>query len=1602
MAAELPEIKSSSFFGKIFRRLFAIIVWILIFGLFITLIIQIPFVQQFVKNKAENYLEKKLETPVSIQKIKLEWLSKIGIDKLLIENQLKDTILFVGHAGLSINMNIIEIIRQHFVINDVSLHSITIDDSKVGPDSMSDFNMVIKKLFQSRSTAGTATTKSALELDLKNISLSNIRYLSGAKSNQSDYFIRNGLILVKELDFQNKKFIIENIELDEPIIKIEKSTSRSQKSDFTFFNDTIIQIAVDRVAINKGYLSFHGWPESHVLHHFNAGTDGVQIRLDSIRLQKGKLKMKIAEAHILSQDNIGITSFSAEEVVMSNKIIALKGYNLTTPASNLKSSIELQFDSFKSFNQFSDLVSFNANFKSSEISLQELASYIPGMEKTDFVKRYASDLIRLEGIISGPINKLQGRGVQLRLGNKFSYTGGFELNNITKKEETNISLRVESMQSNSKVLTDLLPSLGKLSNFSKLGQITYKGNVDGSLKDFVAYGILNSNLGYSKLDVHLNTEKGIEKATYRGEVELIDFDLRRWTDDPNFGTITLLAKITDGSGLKGSTASANLETTIKKFEFKEYDYANINFKGSLNKQLLDGILNIHDPNADLDFEGKIDFTKPVPEYTFVSNIATLDLYKLNLSKKPLSFTGLLDFNLKGKKLDDLQGTLNLKEAKIKSDSSVNVLRELTLISSFTSKSERRISVTSDWMDATVEGIYSITKIWPSLKDQLIRQFPDIAQTLKLKRSNLGDTVINQRYKFELNGKDVSALRDLAHLNIEAKPFHIEGSVIDLENYMLASWNIPYLKINDMTVVNSVGRVEAKGGIAYTSARIDSTFSKSFNMPFMVLTADMAYNKANFSIVTPKVTNLVNNIDLRGTLELIDSTYHMKFSSSAVSFLDRKWNILPDNEIAFRRGYIQTRNLQFVNGKEKIVVSSAGINGLNLDVTELDINFLNKLKPVPQWKLDGKLNFKANVDDVFTFKGLKVSGIVDSLFINSSYFGLIDFNAHTPTVDQPIQIDLAILDQSRQLIGKGFFDISGKFSNGIKNNYQMKFVFKDYPLRLFEYLMDDIIDNTKGNIVGNFEINKTPEGPDFAGSIKIRNGGFKVNYLATNYTIGDQAITINNKMIDATGVKIFDEYSNAGTITGGLPHDRFKNFRLNAGLSSPKLLVLKTNKELNKDYYGTLLGNVVAKFEGPFDAINFDIKGTTGRGSVLSIPISQATVTTGERIVQYRPVEKEQIKSTLPPKRILASKGISVDIDLTVTNEAEISLIFDEKRGDILKGTGTGDIQMKFDRNGDISMYGNYEVIQGEYLFTLIGLINKPFVIKPGGTIRWNGDPLGAILNLNAEYKGLSSSMYNLLLDYQGTIDENELRSQVAVDLGMNITGELFKPDISFNLEIPNLTGNLKSVVDSKLNILRSDQNALNQQVMGLMVWGSFLPPNQLIAQDKLTNSTINNLSQFISNQLSLIVENALRELVADNNVISGFDFDVNYYNNTYGTSTQNLNQATIIDEVAISVGPKFFGNKLSVGLGANFVNSSTYNRLITPHFEVEYALTADRRLKIKAYARKDDINQGQLKDRIGGGISWRKEFDSAKDFKRKLKEELDDTDRKNTEKKPSL
>ena len=105
----------------------------------------------------------------------------------------------------------------------------------------------------------------------------------------------------------------------------------------------------------------------------------------------------------------------------------------------------------------------------------------------------------------------------------------------------------------------------------------------------------------------------------------------------------------------------------------------------------------------------------------------------------------------------------------------------------------------------------------------------------------------------------------------------------------------------------------------------------------------------------------------------------------------------------------------------------------------------------------------------------------------------------------------------------------------------------------------------------------------------------------------------------------------------------------------------------------------------------------------------------------------------------------LDFELDVTPDAEVQLIFDSKIGDIIKGRGNGNLQMEVNTEGDFKMFGNFRAESGDYLFTLQNLINKKFIIQPGGTIKWTGDPYDAEVDIKGVYK-LKASLYDLIKD----------------------------------------------------------------------------------------------------------------------------------------------------------------------------------------------------------------------------------------------------------------
>ena len=86
---------------KILLKALSVTVLFLIFcPIVLTLLVSLPSVQNFVVDRAVKYLSRKLETTVSIDRIRLGAWGSIRVDGFYVEDYQKDTLLYVGRLQL--------------------------------------------------------------------------------------------------------------------------------------------------------------------------------------------------------------------------------------------------------------------------------------------------------------------------------------------------------------------------------------------------------------------------------------------------------------------------------------------------------------------------------------------------------------------------------------------------------------------------------------------------------------------------------------------------------------------------------------------------------------------------------------------------------------------------------------------------------------------------------------------------------------------------------------------------------------------------------------------------------------------------------------------------------------------------------------------------------------------------------------------------------------------------------------------------------------------------------------------------------------------------------------------------------------------------------------------------------------------------------------------------------------------------------------------------------------------------------------------------------------------------------------------------------------
>jgi len=176
-------------------------------------------------------------------------------------------------------------------------------------------------------------------------------------------------------------------------------------------------------------------------------------------------------------------------------------------------------------------------------------------------------------------------------------------------------------------------------------------------------------------------------------------------------------------------------------------------------------------------------------------------------------------------------------------------------------------------------------------------------------------------------------------------------------------------------------------------------------------------------------------------------------------------------------------------------------------------------------------------------------------------------------------------------------------------------------------------------------------------------------------------------------------------------------------------------------------------------------------------------------------------------------------------------------------------------------------------------------------------------------------------------------------------------------------------------------------VFGLMVLGGFLPSgNSNVFAGRGGIIPINTLSEFVSNQLSIYLTELLSEVFTDVGFISGVDFNINY--NVYQADELNLNGAQVVrtgSELQLNLNNNLFNDRLSVNLGGNIDwgggggARSNNGAFLAGDVVIEYVLTKNRRFKVRFYQLTDLTLEGR-RNKVGFGLSYRREFDTFKEF----------------------
>lgn len=1034
----------------------------------------------------------------------------------------------------------------------------------------------------------------------------------------------------------------------------------------------------------------------------------------------------------------------------------------------------------------------------------------------------------------------------------------------------------------------------------------------------------------------------------------------------------------DGSGTADGKSVAGV-LDVRHLTWRGHSYSGIHAKGAVANGAYDLQVLSKDPMMNLALDASGD--------TGLNNAevkAVIQKWSAFLPKNFRDVSGSVNaslHNIKGGipsgriELNDVDVTVNAGDSL-----TVQHIGNLTAESTPSGENSVNVRLNSDFLQGTWHGSTDIAAIKTAALSIVNRHVPNLIVPQASGNAN-------GRWSFALNVLDGQLLQSLLKIPVEVNaPMNLEGYIDGTAQRALLQMDAPSLSIkgNDLERVRLFAACNPEGGETLLQAD-KATGKKKMNLNLRtVLNNGGLLTTLNWR--EPAEQHYYGEVGLLtdfGKTADGKQTVDMKLMPTDFVVNDTVWHVT-GGELRYANNRLDVNSCEVAQG----IMQHARIDGcysrqesdsIVAHLKGIDIEYILDLVNFHAVDFAGKANGTAVVKMQSGRPHVDFDLLIPRFLFNNTNMGeanvVGDFNAE----QKRINLSARMIEQGEgSTMTRGYVSLADKALD-------LHFQSNRTPLGFLNRFVSGILEDIEGRATGNLHLYGGFKKLDFGGSM-VADASLTIPVTRVRYNITSAKADFTPGLIAFRDGHFNDGHEGTGTVEGTLRHEYIKNMRYHFEAEVNNAYVYDVPQQIDWNFFSTARGNGRVVLDGRPGRLQTDINFTPTQGTDFTfINDTPETVTNGQfvhfgskRQENYLPAaaaDTLQAPATLPeaPKM-----DIYLNFNINVTPDAALHIVMDEKCGDVINLYGRGNVMATWYNKGDFQMYGNCLVDHGEYRFSIQDVIRKNFQLKPGGEVTFAGNPMDANLDVQAIYTVNSASLADL------NAGANFSDNTVRVNCLLNIQGRAGAPEISFDLDLPNVNEDEKQMVRK----LIATEEDMNMQIIYLLGVGRFYTYDAASqSENGLNQLATNSVNSFISNTLS----SQLNEMISNALHTNNWSFGANL-----ATGQQGWNDM----EVEALLSGRLFNNRLLLNGQFGYRDKATLatNTNFIGDFDIQYLLTKSGNVRLKAYSETNDryFTKSALTTQ-GIGIMLQRDFGRIEDKLKRRKQKQQSKESSETE-----